>query len=652
MNRRRYMAILGIALSAGVRTAAAEEPTRPLSLRVSRPTLTLDVEDNRQRTEPTDDGPATSETTTDWTPAVLMRADGAVYHPKFLEFSVATENGLTRGKRRVDNGDDPTLTDNRDFTVGRYDASATLLRDKPVSATAFGNKQRERRDYDQFNRFTSDTESYGGSVRGWGPLWTWDARATHTDSSSDNTDRPSTYREDLLTANGVMERNAQGRTTARVTQQDYRRDYNGAYADSGVQRTLFIWDTTNLGTNDGTRLLSTVNATDLSESPHDNRSLTLQEDYRREHRDNLWSGTTYQFDQRDTPDAGYQQHDAEVYVEHRLYENLDSRLDLRGQYGDGENEYESRYGPGVSETYTRRLGDVGRVGADLGYRIEHINRHASSVSSTVVGEAVRLDDQNPSFLALPNVQTSTIVVRDERGARRYLADIDYRAISRGAFTQLQRVFGGAIPAGSIVLVDYVADSGGSDVLTRAERRYGAELDLYERRMVLYAQQRETDSLSGESLIFEDYRDDVFGAKTCWTWCELGAEHVRHVADSLSYDGMSYYVDVYWNGDATSARLHNGYATLDYRTQEGGLDTWTHTATVDWRPLRALTVQGFAGQYREDTHTAEREMVTLEGRLLFQMAQLLIDSTYRFEDETLDEERRERRYLLVRITREL
>lgn len=655
MRARQGMAILCsacVAMSAPAQPAVMQEPTRPLALSVERPTLKLDVEGNRLRTTPADAAPATSESTTDWTPAVVLHADGSVYHPRFLEFNVDTENGMTRGKRRVDNGDGNAVTDNRDFSVGRYDASATLLRDKPVSATAFGHKHQDRRDYDQFNRFTADTESVGAGLRGSAPMWTWNVRGAHTDETTDQTDRPGSYREDMWSADAAMEHHGRGRTTMRATQQDYSRRYNGALADEGVQRTLFVWDESGPATNANTRLLSSVNVSDLSQSPNDTRSFTAREDFRQEHRDNLWSGATYQYDQRNTAGATFQQNDADLYVEHQLYQNLDSRLDLRGQYSDGDHEHESRLGPGASEIYTRHLGDIGRIGADIDYRVERIDRHVTSASSTVVGEALRLDDQNPAILSLPDVAPGSIVVRDAGGARQYLENFDYRVVRRGSFTEIQRIFGGAIPAGSTVLVDYTAASGGSDSLYRAERGNGVDLDLYDRRLFLYARQRAADSFGGSTSVFENYREDVLGARTTWSWCEVGMEHVNHVADTLSYAGVNTYADLYWDGDSVSARLHNGYSTSDYRDQPGGLDVRTHTATVDWTPLGLVTVQGFAGRYDEDTHTSRREMTTLEARLLFHLSQLMADCTYRIEDEKLDAERRERRYVLVRISRDM
>jgi len=627
------------------------ETPKPIEVRIDNPRLSLEVEGNQLHSKYAG-APATKDDTLDITPAFAMQINGSIYDRRLLDFNIETMNGITEGKRQTDDGQGNIVNDDRQFILERYHGTATLLKEKSYPVTFFAAKDREQRDYDQFNRFEVNTQTYGVSSRFGGNLWDWNAYASHNDERVDDAQRPSSYREDLLGLDGNYHRYANGQTTFRLSNQTFDRQDGTASSYSGIQRSLYVFDQSNLDTNQNDRLLSSLNANDLSESIQDYHSLTWREDFRHEIRPNLWSGALYQYDYRESQDTSHNLHNGEVYAEHQLYDSLDSRLDFQGERGDGEGDNYTRVGPGLSEHYTKKIGDVSRLGITMEGRLDQIKRSINGSSVSVVGELVNLDDQRPSFLSLPHVQQGTIVITDKNGAQHYLAGLDYRVITRGAFTEIQRVFGGAIPNGTSVKVDYAADSGGSESLTRLTRRNAIELDLYDRLLFLYADQRATESSGTQSLIYENYQDTVLGIKTRWSFVELGAEHVDHTGDSLSYSGMNYYADLFWEGEMTSAKFHAGHSVLDYRDQSGRLDTRTYTATVGLTPARGLTFQGFAGEYQELNANGERDLLTLECRLLFRLSRLTVDGTFRYEDETYSNDRYERQYFLVRVTRDL
>ena len=655
-TRLTCLALVATAAAAGLAGAQPviqmEQP-RPIEMHVQRPTLSLDVEGNSLRTSRADGTPTTKDTTLDWTPSLGLLFDGSIYDAKLLQFNLETETGFTKGKRRVDDGTGHINAYDRDFTIEQYNGTATLLRDKPYSVTLFGAKNRVQRDYDQFNRFNADIENYGAVLRNVSDNWNWNLRLAHSDEQVDNRERPSAYRENLLNLNVQNQRSDNNRTTLRYDSRDFRRQEGDAPAYSGVQRTFYALDEEYFTTNQNNRLTSALTVSDISESISDSGSLSLREDFRHEHRANLWSGAIYGYDQRYADGARFEEHRGEVYVEHRLYENLNSRLDLHGERGSGQGDSETRYGPSLAEHYSRRLSDFGRIGVDLDGRLDHIAPSASGSSvATVIGEAVRLDDQRPAFLTRPNVQTAGIVVTDESRARRYLEGSDYRIVQRGAITEIQRVFGGAIPRGATVRVDYPAEAGASASLDQVTRRGAIELDLFRRRAFFYAEQQAAESMGGSSLRFEDYRDTVLGVKSRWSSFEAGAEHVAHTADTLSYGGVNYYADLFWDWESLSAKLHAGRSNLDYRRQGGSLDTRRFTATLGWSPVSALTVQGFAGQYYERTINGDRDLRTLEGHVLFHYSRLSLDCSYRYEDESTAMEHYERHYFLAELTRHL
>lgn len=653
-QKQAFLAIVGTITAttlASAQPVMMMEVPRPFEAHIEHPRLTFEAEGNRERTQ-LGNGPSSDDDITDLTPAFGMQINGSLYNRRLLDFNIETENGFTQGKRRTDDGQGNVVTDDRKFTLERYHATATLLEEKAYPVTFFASKDREHRDYDQFNRFDATTDNYGASARGGSGRLNWNVRLAHNDEQIDNPQRPSTYAEDLLDLNGEYRRNEKGQTTLRYSDQKFDRQDGAAPAYSGVQKTLYVLDQSNFDTNQSDRLLSSLNLSDLSESIQNYQSLTWREDIRHQVRPNLWDGALYQYDRRESMGTVQNLHNGEVYAEHLYRESLQSRLDLQGERSDGEGDQYTRYGPGVTENYRTKLGDVTRLGIILEGRLDQIKRTLNGSSITVIGETLRLDDQRPTFLALPHVQPDTVVVTDTTGARRYLEGFDYRVIPRGANTEIQRVFGGTIPNGSTVKVDYVADAGTSESLTRLTHRSAVELDIYDRLLFLYADQRATESSGTQSLVFENYRDTVVGIKNRWSWLEVGAEHVDHTGEALSYGGVNYYADLSWEGETTSAKLHAGRSILNYRSQEGRLDTRTYTATVGWNPVGALNLQGFAGQYKEQNPDGERDLLTLECRVLFRLSRLSVDGTFRHETESFADNHYERQYFLVRVIRDL
>ena len=655
-TRWTCVVLAGLAIRAGAARPPPEDlaPPRPLTLRLTDPYLMLELEGDETRTR-LPGSRETRDVTEDWTPSIGFGLEGSVYHPRLLQFNGDFELGLTQGKRRRDRGDAGVVEDDREFSVQRYNASLLFLRAKPYSLTVFGRRDVEQRDYDQFNRFDVDRDTYGARLRHVSTRLNWDLRVARTTEDVTNTDRPTHDDETLLTLDASYRRASDDRTSLRYSNRDFAREEAGLAGYDGVQQTLYVLDEAAFA-GPAARLLSSLNLTDLNESHADSRSLTLREDYRRQPRPALGQGATYQYDRREAADVTTDQHEGEVYVEHRLFESLESRLDVQVEHSEtrepGASDTSLRYGPGWGEHYAKRLGDAGRLGLDLELRLDRMERDAQGGSLRVLDESLQLTDGRPAVLSQPDVRRDSIVVTDVGGARFYTEGFDYRVVPRGAFTEIQRVFGGAIPNGSVVRVDYTTRGAASDDLYRQEQRIGFELDLYERLLYLHGARRAVLHSSGDALVFQDHREHVLGVKSRWAGLEVGAEQVDYESDALSYEGPSYYAELSWDHDATSLKLHAGRSDLTYRNQDGFLDTRTYTLSYDWHPLTTVSLQVFAGDYREETQEGDRDLVSVEGRMVLVFNRLTLEGSYRFEDEQLQDEDHERRYYLLRIKRAL
>ena len=660
---RAAVRLLAAAVAVGIalRAVAARPPSddleapRPLTIRVTDPYLMLETEGDESVTRLPGE-PKAKDVTADWTPSIGLGLEGSIYHPRLVHFDADIELGLTEGSRRRDDGAGAARSYDRSFTAERYNASLVFLRAKPYSLTVFTRRDIEQRDYDEFNRFDVDHEQYGARLRHSGERFSWDLRLANTRDDVTNTDRPTREDETLLTFDARYRRSGDNRTTLRYSDRDFSRAEAGYPGYSGVQQNLYVLDETAFGPADRARLLSTLTLADLNESRIDTRSLTLREDFRRRAATNLWHGAIYQFDWRDAGEATSEQHQGELYVEHQLYASLQSRADVQVEQGqtheDGFRDEQLRYGPGVAEHYNKRLGEVGRLGLDAELRLDRIERDAAGGAIRILDERVQLSDGRPAMLSQPRVQPGSVVVTDSGGTRLYLEGLDYRVVPRGEFTEIQRVFGGAIPNGAVVLVDYTSRGSASDSLSRTQERLAFEIDLYDRLLFLYGARRAVLYHGGDSLVFQDYREHTIGLKSRWQFIEVGVEQVDYEGDALSYEGPNAYAELSWDLVTTALRLRAAKSDLSYRNQPGWLDTRTYTADVDWHPVDRLSLQLFAGDYQESTQDGDRELVSLEARLSYLFHKLTIEGTWRVEEEDLRDEGHDRRYYLLRVKRAL
>src|ERR1039458_7644409 len=115
-------------------------------------------------------------------------------------------------------------------------------------------------------------------------------------------------------------------------------------------------------------------------------------------------------------------------------------------------------GFGASAQYSRQLiswmaltfGDEGRWDSE--------DRCASGSTQNIIGEQHTLADGTVTTLTLPSVNVTSIQVWDLTRTTNYVLNLDYQINQLGVLTQIQRVTGGQIGDGALVLVDYAAAS--------------------------------------------------------------------------------------------------------------------------------------------------------------------------------------------------
>lgn len=152
----------------------------------------------------------------------------------------------------------------------------------------------------------------------------------------------------------------------------------------------------------------------MTETAQPSDKLLFQEQLELRHTPSLRSFYSCEFDYATAGDSTANTHQGRAGLTHQLYENLTSSLDVHGNltHADAPGSVldTDRYGAGLSEQYTRSLGNWGNL--QLGYAggLDREERSATGSVLDVLDEAHTLTDGSLVFLTQPFVVDASIRV--------------------------------------------------------------------------------------------------------------------------------------------------------------------------------------------------------------------------------------------------
>lgn len=629
---------------------------RPLRLQWEERFVRMEAEEEREETRWPADGIGQDQSVREFRPSMGLGFSGSVYHPNLVEFRGQGEVGVTEGSRRLETeGVSAAETEDRNFDSRNYDFTADLLKEKPLATTLFARETRDRREYDQFRSFTTETRQFGGRMSL--PLPGMPGDLGYTDQREDllDPDRPLTRLERTLHLQ--LTRNAgEGRRTAfRANRHEFEQEEEGRAPYTGDSLTASLSRSDRFGAADRARNQIDLSVDELNTSLSERRSLTFRDGLSIQHSETFVTGYHYLFDRREVGDSTTDRHDVDAHAEHQLYESLSSRWGVEARTsrvsGSDAGQGEDRYGPYLSETYRKRLGDWGVL--VLAGDAKSLEQRLSSSSNEilVVDETVVFSKPGPQLLRTPDVQAASVVVSDARRGTLYREGVDYRLVRRGNRMEIQRLFAGAIPSEAPVAVDYRADSGGDQEATTLETGGSAELSLWERRWVFRIRNRRMDIRGDATSSFQNEAETTAGVEYNRGGLTSALEWVDHTADYLSYRGTRAHAQyTHPVGAVAAVVVDAGRDDLTYE-QGGARDTERADLTLVIQPGSALRLNLRGGWYRETEAGDERTLTVAEGGLEYRIGRLLTSAVLKFEDDAEPGQDRSRRYAYVRATRE-
>ncbi len=339
---------------------------------------------------------------------------------------------------------------------------------------------------------------------------------------------------------------------------------------------------------------------------------------------------------------------ASTDLRHQFYESLFSKLDIHTSNSRSSGVNTQTYG-GSGELLYRKKIPFGAFTLQYNGTYD-IRDHRSTASEVpIFGEIHVLSELFPAELRYDNIKASTVVVFNAARNRIFTEGIDYRLITVGDKTSIQRLPTGDIENGETVLVDYHIVTEGIYKFSIFTQHYEANVSLFS-FLTLRARFRKAPQrlLSGSSTQpLKSTRSQLYSAKVHIPIGDMvidgGSEYEDHREEGSPFRRTSYTLslnaplfsstritltgrrmlvdypksveDVDLKG--ANIRLESTpwsriYVTAEavYEKDIGGTLTqqnWFGTLRAEWR-VRQLTLRAEASFKQEQRSKSEREII--------------------------------------------
>lgn len=642
---------------------SAEEGLRWMKLRITDVNVGVEVEGDWEQRSVSNSSQNISRKNIYAVPTFGLGLQGSVYHPNLLEYKLDTENGVGWQETSLNVPGGGSRSDA--LYLMRYQANATILKEKPYAISLFAENEHTTRDYDFFTRATVDQQSQGVRV-GYteGPV-PFSLMFRHIREEISGHARPTILDENSLTFMAYYEPVEGNRTDLSYTFNDYTRQEIDAYAQEGTYHSASLIDTKSFGDKDHLRLNSALsyNQQDSDTIPYNrggavtriNKLFSDHEHFKWQHTDQLISDYKYSFNWQDSGFMNSDGHAASASLRHQLYESLSSTLDIHGQTfsssGADTAIETTRYGIGLNETYTKRLGQWGRLTLGYGGLFDKERRQTIGQLIFIVGEEHTLEDGSITFLSQPRVNLSSIQVWDAAGNILYRDLLDYIILSHGERTEIRRVAGGQIPSGSRIRVDYTATAQPSDSFNTIAHQFQARLDFFNGLVGLYGFLNLQENDGGESLILENISDKVVGLDVAWRWFRSGVEYQVYDSNLSPYRTLRLFQNFTIEPSPdTILSLDLGQSWSTFPQSHRDLATYHAIARTRTRLLPSLALNLEGGFRIQEGKGYDQQLATARADLEYKAGKLAVQAGYLYEDEAFLEEMRLRHFFFLRAKR--
>lgn len=419
-------------------------------------------------------------------------------------------NGLKQTREKFK----PTLTGElKNSYLNRFHILSSFLRKKPYAFSLSANKSRELENREFFERQIVNSTIYAGNF---GFKNKFIPVSFSFNSNSKTIDRPlrpsHDFQDKELSLNLSNESKITGKTYFEFTQDKFSRTESDTPEQRGTTEDFSLFNQKYLFGDDRKLLNSDLHLYELS-GASDSSILSLNENLNIEHAGYLTSSYNYNFSDKSSSGVNARANKVSANLKHRLYRSLTSSFGTYYFKNDATSFSENSFGLSLDEDYVKELGKIGRLNSGIGLAYSQEEKKAPGSVVSIIDESHTLTTGTITLLDKPRVDTATVMVTDSTGTTTYTLNVDYQLSSAGERTQIQRIPGGSISGGQVVLVDYEAKSSPSFKFNTLGENFRFRIDFLDNLIgVFYRSTRERHPrVSGEeNTILQTITDTLAG----------------------------------------------------------------------------------------------------------------------------------------------
>lgn len=406
---------------------------------------------------------------------------GYIYHPNFVAFEIDLKNGLRQNKEKSPPNLSGTL---KNSPLSYFHIVSSFLNKKPYAFSLSADKSREVKNREFFERQIISSNRYGGNFGFRNTFLPIGFSLSKSEKRIDRLSRPSQNFKDNEVGFDLSNESVLGQTVFEGNQNKFSRTESEISEQRGTSRNFNISNQKHLFGNEKKMLRSSLYFYDLT-GVRKSQVVNLNENLNLKHTDSLETFYSYGFSDKSSAGIKTKSNQLSTSLRHKLYESLTSVLSPYYFKGEGTVFFQEKIGISLSENYTKRLGEGGRLYSAVSLNYSEDRRDAPDNVLAIIDETHTLTTGEITFLDKPGIDPVTIVVTDLAGTTTFILDVDYQLNTVGERTRIQRVPGGAIEDGQTVLIDYQARSNPSLKFNTWLKNYNFRVEFFDNRIGLF-----------------------------------------------------------------------------------------------------------------------------------------------------------------------
>lgn len=436
-------------------------------------------------------GPASESrlTQTDLRLEAFVMAHGHVYHPKFIQFDVGGGPIWQAGRSQSD-----ALSTRSQQGLYSLSAHATILPGKPYTGALYYEHLNPTLLLSPGEIFNQRSDRWGASFSLLAPVTplplTLAASRTHT--TGDSALRVLDDQIDQFTVNGgrslgdlgrsqfgyhqTQQRSSSGSPQLPIQSADLQtRNFNlDTYLQWGADRQHDLFNSIVLGSQEYQLA--------QGQAPKLNDARVLLH-YRGTHGPELSSNLSLQAARNEQDTNTTTNRSGSAGVTWSPSRQLSATLGWRAEQTEAP-QFSIKSSGGEASVRFEQAWSFALLQASFGLRMGQRDQTASAAQFSVVGERQTLTGSTVVALGRPYVVLNAVTVSNLSRTQVFLPGVDYVLSVIGTTTRVQRLISGAILDGQEVLIDYLADSGGTYASTQVDDNFDLNLNLW-RKVDLY-----------------------------------------------------------------------------------------------------------------------------------------------------------------------